>query len=1840
MAKKFERLLSAMLAVLMCFSILSIPAFAEGENSVASENISKTADVLDANDQTDVTLSVPSSVDVLGSDIIYIVGSYATNSDGTPNVKGDVLISSLVETIREIVEMGGHVNFGMVPFSSDNVVAMPLTAINETNIDELPEMIANALATCEALYDGVNMENALIKSKKMFSESELAAYPDRQHLVMITSGLTYFFNSGENNEYVSTVPVNFVYGENNAKALFYMNKAWQRARLNQTNTYAIPEGIVAEYNANPDKYENVWDCYWTYIDAWVKADIAAGDNALYKAATVESGNFINWYNSGMYHSNQTNFKYSGHGAIISGTTEADIANAVTLTPGANPVKNSSAAHAILYERAMWEAYEYAKENIIAPGINFYPIYNALSYQYTNGVWSDGRVNENGKSYNYGVGWTNQYIGHSFVDMLAGGEGEAVKYDKQGDKTFFGPIKDKILYYCAAGSFVEDYIGYDAVEGNFEFITDASVITLKKGDYAYVTKQIAPRNNADFSCSFSMDENSEPTFWLDYYRGNGTDTERFVWTFGENISRTHPVALTYKLQLTEKSEEAGVHYVDTNISATLYPVDSNGKEGDPQLFPVPSVSYEVVEISLEGEKSSSLINRGENRFQVNVKVPGGDADVSHDEVILMVDGSYSMDNEWPAMKEAINTIGKTVLDGDGHTQLTLMAFGMGDNIVLEHVKDVESLASALGALPGNLLYGRSSTNCEAGFNGVAEYIKNHDDTLGQVDVIFISDGNINTDETLRAFDANWQTWTKFGALVVAQEAFGGTVSNGTNLPDAFAMFEARFAGATREEIVERAFGGEVSDEEFLAFAEQLWTDVYTYSGLTRGTAYPVSVAERAFVKYDKEKGTYIQDLFYYTTYKSAYVTYGDRWTRTPAAANALASMSKVEAMYVVDYDSYTSWMDTGITSEKSTFVTSNGITGLCDALKETLAEIAKTPVNDVVITDYMSKWVDLDPDTLQIVDNSTGKTIWTVKEGWLINEKRPTSQENPVVVELVDPSDYENGGDAVVGNTNGNIYKLTWYVKDGALLRSDNFSLVYEVITDVWEEGFKTEVNYPANGNTDLNYKDENGKDYIKEIEVPEVDGVLYDVDIVLALGAGIAQYDADSTKGTNTYDSIVNIVEPLVKAGINVKLGLVAVEHYDDVAMPLTELTKNNYLDVIQGGLAAIQAMPAGPTNLHGNIVAAKEMLDADTSVPAANKFFHVIATGRTYNFDNAEGVPTTIINKIALSGNTYYYWGHYLWQSQRGGHTSLYMIPARYNNDFNAYWADVCKWVEADGDTYAYSFTDAYNTADPQWFNTFFAANSTDAKALKLASSRFGWILGDLTNSGLAGIGSGSNPQNALNYERAQYEAWKAYNEMKDAGYNCYALCSESTSYQNGSPYIQIVKYTGTSTLQLGHSFMNFLAGESQGYVAPLLFVMTDPNTGASEMAKNFFAPVDVDKLVKSESEPESESDEPELRLPMFSTAPAVDPSELKILVQPTDASASIGEKVSTSVVAQGEGLKYQWYFCNAGTDVFYASSTKTATYSVEMTAARANRELYCVITDANGNVAITDTVKLIPVVSTELKILTQPVDASASFGKTATVSVKAQGEGLKYQWYIKNAGSSTFSASSTKTAEYSVEMTNARANRELYCVITDAFGNSVTTDTVKLLPVATTELKILTQPVDGSAALNKVVNVSVVAQGEGLKYQWYIKNAGSSTFSASSTKVATYATTLTKERVDRELYCVITDAYGNVAVTDTVKLIRVPSAELKILTQPVDGSAALNKVVTVTVKAQGEGLKYQWYIKNAGSSTFSASSTKVATYATTLTKERVDRELYCVITDAFGNTVTTDTVVLKRAD
>ena len=67
-----------------------------------------------------------------------------------------------------------------------------------------------------------------------------------------------------------------------------------------------------------------------------------------------------------------------------------------------------------------------------------------------------------------------------------------------------------------------------------------------------------------------------------------------------------------------------------------------------------------------------VEKGDYQYDVTISVPGdGEAVKVHDEIILIIDASYSCDEEWGDMKNNIIQIGEKVLGGAGRTQMTVM-----------------------------------------------------------------------------------------------------------------------------------------------------------------------------------------------------------------------------------------------------------------------------------------------------------------------------------------------------------------------------------------------------------------------------------------------------------------------------------------------------------------------------------------------------------------------------------------------------------------------------------------------------------------------------------------------------------------------------------------------------------------------------------------------------------------------------------------------------------------------------------------------------------------------------------------------------------------------------------------------------------------------------------------------------------------------------------------------------------------------------------------------------------------------------------------------------------------
>ena len=92
-------------------------------------------------------------------------------------------------------------------------------------------------------------------------------------------------------------------------------------------------------------------------------------------------------------------------------------------------------------------------------------------------------------------------------------------------------------------------------------------------------------------------------------------------------------------------------------------------------------------------------------------------------------------------------------------------------------------------------------------------------------------------------------------------------------------------------------------------------------------------------------------------------------------------------------------------------------------------------------------------------------------------------------------------------------------------------------------------------------------------------------------------------------------------------------------------------------------------------------------------------------------------------------------------------------------------------------------------------------------------------------------------------------------------------------------------------------------------------------------------------------------------------------------------------------------------------------------------------------------------------LRIVRQPKSVTVTNkNDTADATVEAEGDGLTYQWYIKNPKEEKFTASSITDATYSVHMTAAKSGRQAYCIVTDQYGNSEQSDTITLFLIEPT--------------------------------------------------------------------------------------------------------------------------------------------------------------------------------------
>ncbi len=198
---------------------------------------------------------------------------------------------------------------------------------------------------------------------------------------------------------------------------------------------------------------------------------------------------------------------------------------------------------------------------------------------------------------------------SFKSWLADNH-YVTRYDSQDATSediedIFSEVKDQLIYLLDAGSTVDDYMGYVEGDYNFDFVNDADSLVLTVGGEQKATAKLGENSYGFGECN----DEGVYEYELTYYPASDGE-EHFRLTVNVPVAKDKPVKLSYKVKLTNPKTVAGTYGaydqfgenndgsanfgLYTNNSAVLYPVDSAGKDGDPQEFNKPTVSYTVPE----------------------------------------------------------------------------------------------------------------------------------------------------------------------------------------------------------------------------------------------------------------------------------------------------------------------------------------------------------------------------------------------------------------------------------------------------------------------------------------------------------------------------------------------------------------------------------------------------------------------------------------------------------------------------------------------------------------------------------------------------------------------------------------------------------------------------------------------------------------------------------------------------------------------------------------------------------------------------------------------------------------------------------------------------------------------------------------------------------------------------------------------------------------------------------------------------------------------------------------------------------------------------------------------
>ena len=604
-----KKTMGLLMATLVAFGVMvgTTQAFADGSAETvkqdALEKNNKTATKLDGKLTTNISLSFPGKEDVLAQDIVFVLDkSGASDQEGiSAQAKG------FLEDIKKQASMNGlNIKIGVVSFSGIASAKQELADI-VTNYDTITGKLGKSWGR------GTNLHAGLLCAKEML-DNDKSVSAKNKHIILITDGATYLYckDQGEGEKKAYQIPYTRSFGDPKAQT----DPTTQAPYTNGTDM----QGGIWEYQSREYNLKNDWKKFngtdvnfiFSYAmgTAWPRDTNKQENKDKPKPSIKYLGEYLDYYRQQEQDANanwaQYEYKYFG------GTRKT------------NPININAPAN---IDIAFMKADDVFQEMVKAG--------YQMNVYYKNKADFDGSL---------------------FLKYLA-------RNSNKGElNTDFQQLKKEVLEKVAKGSTVVDYIGND-----FDFVNDVKELSLKVANNTLNAEKITDITLGKDDAHFGSGKNADNTYRYEliYKKADANDgnKEKLILKINETVYPKTAVTLNYKEKLVNVPTEAGTHKLNTNESATLKPVDANGKQGDDVAFPVPQVEYVVKAMN------STVTFKDGDKTHATVKVETGkaiDTDSLTNESMPKnpTKAGYTF-KEWNTKEDGKGTAfdGKTTVNGD-------------------------------------------------------------------------------------------------------------------------------------------------------------------------------------------------------------------------------------------------------------------------------------------------------------------------------------------------------------------------------------------------------------------------------------------------------------------------------------------------------------------------------------------------------------------------------------------------------------------------------------------------------------------------------------------------------------------------------------------------------------------------------------------------------------------------------------------------------------------------------------------------------------------------------------------------------------------------------------------------------------------------------------------------------------------------------------------------------------------------------------------------------------------------------------------------------------------------